>query len=87
MEGIIKNGRVSRTMDVLGIDEEEAISLLSDFWDAVLVKSEYSMTPIMALNIIYHLISLWSELDRKYSVYICEKCGKTRRNRQNNVLL
>lgn len=40
-----KNGRVTRTRDVLGISEEEAISLLSDFWDAVLVKSEYSMTP------------------------------------------
>lgn len=73
-----KNGRVTRTRDVLGISEEEAISLLSDFWDAVLVKSEYSMTPD-------HGAEYYISTDKfvikagieEMEVYVCEKCGKT----------
>lgn len=76
--GNYKNGRVTRTMQALGISEEEAISLLSDFWDAVLVKSEYSMTPDNGAE--YYIttdkfvIKAGSE---ELPVYVCEKCGKT----------
>ena len=73
-----QNGRVTRTMQVLGVDEAEAISLLSDFWDAVLVKSEYSMIPDNGAE--YYIstkrfvIRAGSE---NHPIYICEKCGKT----------
>lgn len=76
--GWFQNGRVTRTMQVLGIGEGEAISLLSDFWDAVLVKSEFSMTPDNGAE--YYIstnrfvIKAGSE---DLPIYICEKCGKT----------
>lgn len=76
--GTFKNGRVTRTMQVLDISEEEAIGLLSDFWDAVLVKSEYSMIPDNGAE--YYIstnrfvIKAGSE---ELPAYVCEKCGKT----------
>lgn len=73
-----KNGRVARTRDVLGISEEEAISLLSDFWDAVLVKSEYSMTPDNGAE--YYISTdrfVVKAGTEEMPVYVCEKCGKT----------
>jgi len=72
------NGRVIRTMDVLGIGEEQAVNILSDFWDAVLVKSEFSMTPDNGAE---YYISTNRFVIRAGSenlpFYICEKCGKT----------
>ena len=76
--GSFKNGRVTRTMQVLGIDETEAISLLSDFWDAVLVRSEYSMIPDNGAE---YYISTNRFVVKAGSddtpLYVCEKCGKT----------
>ena len=76
--GSFKNGRVTRTMQVLGISEEEAIGLLSDFWDAVLVQSEFSMTHDSGAE--YYIstnrfvVKVGSE---DLPVFVCEKCGKT----------
>lgn len=73
-----KNGRVTRTGDVLGISEKEAIDLLSDFWDGVLVKSEYSITPDNGTE--YYISTdrfvVKAGLEET-AVYVCEQCGKT----------
>ena len=73
----IKNGRVKRTMQVLGIGEEEAINLLSDYWEGVLVKSAYALTPddgaeyfISTKNFV---IKAGTE---ELPIYVCEKCGR-----------
>jgi len=73
-----KNGRVTRTMQVLGISEEEAISLLSNFWDAVLVQSGFSMThdsdAEYYISTNRFVVKAGSE---DVPVYVCAKCGKT----------
>ena len=73
-----KNGRVTRTMQVLEISEDEAIELLGNFWDVVLVKSEYSMTPDNGaeyyISTKQFVVRAGSE---KQPLYVCEKCGKT----------
>ena len=75
--GWYQNGRVKRTMQVLGIGEAEAINLLSEFWDAVLVKSEYAMTPDNGAE--YYISTNRFEIKagtENLPVYVCEKCGK-----------
>ena len=75
---LFKNGRVERTMRVLGIPEEEAVSLLSDFWDAVLVKSEFAMTPDNGAE--YYISTNKFVIKAGFEnlpVYVCETCGKT----------
>ena len=73
-----KNIRVTRIMDALGIGEEEAIRLLSDFWDVVLVKGEFSMTPDNGAE--YYISSnrfMIRAGSEDTPIYVCEKCGKT----------
>lgn len=79
--GSFKNGRVNRAMQVLDISEEEAIKLLSDFWDAVLVKSEFNMTAMTTDNGTEYSISTNRFVVKAGSedlpIFVCEKCGKT----------
>ena len=72
------NGRISRTMHVLGISEDEAIDLLSQYWDQVLVKSEFSMTPDNGAE--YYITTdcfVVKAGTEDLPIYACEKCGKT----------
>ena len=72
------NGRVTRTMQALGISEEEAIDLLSQYWDQVLVKSEFSLTPDNGAE--YYITTdrfVIKAGTEDLPIFICEKCGKT----------
>ena len=73
-----KNGRVTRVMQILGVDEDAAIDLLSQYWDQVLVKSEFSMTPDNGAE--YYITTdrfVIKAGTEDLPIYICEKCGKT----------
>ncbi|AOH46986.1 hypothetical protein BCS37_00320 [Selenomonas sp. oral taxon 920] len=76
--GSFKNGRVKRTMQVLGISEEEAIDLLSKFWESVLLQSEFSMThdggAEYYISTNRFVVKAGSEA---LPVFVCAKCGKT----------
>lgn len=72
------NGRINRTMQALGISEDEAINLLSQYWDQVLVKSEFSLTPDNGAE--YYISTdkfVIKAGTEDLPIYVCEKCGKT----------
>ena len=73
-----KNGRVTRTMQVLGISEDEAINILGQYWDNVLISGGFSLTPDNGAE--YYISTdkfLIKAGTDKLPIYVCDKCGKT----------
>lgn len=73
-----RNGRVERVKKVLGISESDAVGLLGDFWDGVLAKSAWSLTPDG--NGEYYISTdkfvVKAGTDDRLPAYICGKCGR-----------
>jgi len=70
------NGRLERTMAVLGINEEEAVELLSDFWDNVLVRGGFLTLDKDTEYYISTKQFLVKAGTENLPVYVCQKCGK-----------
>lgn len=71
------NGRLSRTMRVLGITDDAAKDLLVNYWDHVLEEGEFGLTHDGEGG--YYLTTDKFRVvvgDEKRPVYVCEKCGK-----------
>ena len=73
-----KNGRVSRVMSILNIDEDQAKELLSMYWDAVLSQGAYALTPD-GDGEFYFSTDKFTVVagDESRPVYVCSKCAKT----------
>ena len=75
------NGRVTRTMQVLGISEDKAVELLRQFWDGMLKNGDYSMT--LSSDGFYYISTerFFVQVGMEnLPIYVCQKCGKTTMN-------
>lgn len=77
-ETYYSNNRVIRTMKVLGIDDEvEAIKLLSDYWEYVLMRGEFKLESDD--NGYYYIGTDKFEVragTENTPIYICDKCKR-----------
>lgn len=75
---MFKNGRVARVARTLGISDEEARTLLENYWNGVLALGEFGLTPTgdgeYYISTKCFLVTAGIE---ETPLYICEKCGKT----------
>ncbi len=71
------NGRLSRTMQVLGITDDAAKNLLVNYWDHVLEAGEYGLTHDGEGGYYFTTDKFRVVVgDEKRPVYVCEKCGR-----------
>lgn len=71
------NGRVKRVMDTLGINEDDAVSILENYWKSILVRGQYPLKT--ADNVEFYIDAdafVVIPGTDKYPVYECEKCGR-----------
>lgn len=54
---LLQNGRLKRTMAVLGMGEEEANGLLQTYWDEILMEMNRSLPPGMKSTILVQTVS------------------------------
>lgn len=71
------NGRVKRVADSLGISEDEAVDILDQYWNDVLVKGQYPLSSAgnqeFYIDASMFLVVPGTE---DHPVYKCDKCGK-----------
>lgn len=73
-----KNGRISRLMKMMDINEDKAKELLSMYWDAVLTGGKFALTS--GGNGEYFISTDKFRIvvgDEARPIYVCERCGKT----------
>lgn len=74
-----QNTRVKRTMQVLNLDEINAIKLLDSFWNHILVNNDIGLESDK--NDEYYIsadkFQVVAGTDETLPVYVCQKCGKT----------
>lgn len=73
-----KNGRITRLMTMMNITEEAARELLTMYWDEVLIRGFYGLTPDGDGEYFFSTDKFVVVVgDEARPIYVCEKCGKT----------